>query len=227
MSRLNKLANFLKNTKYISDIHTEKNYIRNVVADKPNIILAGDIGYPHQESYKNFLHKMSYNFDKVFVISGNHEYDGYKELSIVEDKIKNICYTRNNLYYLQKETYLINPSDNLYIAGCTLWAQLPFSKRSHHYQHIYWIQNLLLENKDKDFIIATHHAPLYECLHKNLHSYVPNYFASNQEEIIKLDNMLAWIHGHTHINKNINIYDKWILSNQYGSFKNPGKGYVQ
>jgi predicted phosphodiesterase len=227
MSRVDKLANFLKNTKYVSDIHLEKNYIRKIKADKPNIILAGDIGYPFESSYQTFIHDMSYNFDKVFVISGNHEYDGFKDISIVENKIKNICNMRKNMYYLQKDIHMLCSKDNLYLAGCTLWAPLPLSKKIYHLEHVKWLSNLLLENKNKDFIVVTHHAPLYECLHRHLQSYVPNYFSSEQKELIKMDNMIAWIHGHTHINKDINIYNKWILTNQYGSFFNPGKGYTQ
>ena len=75
MSISPKLANFLKSTKYVSDLHLEKNHIRKIVANKPNVILAGDIGYPKEESYKKFIHDISYKFEKVFVISGNHEYD--------------------------------------------------------------------------------------------------------------------------------------------------------
>ena len=224
---MNKVSKFLKNTKYISDIHLEKNHIRNIKADKPNIILAGDIGYPFESSYQTFIHEMSYKFEKVFVISGNHEYDGVKNISIVENKIKNICNMRRNVHYLQKDTYMLCSEDNLYLAGCTFWAKLPLSKQKYHTEHVNWLKNLLTENKDKEYIITTHHAPLYECLHRNIHSYVPNYFASDQKELVRMNNMLAWIHGHTHINRNINIYNKWILSNQYGSFFNPGKGYVQ
>lgn len=224
---MNKLANFLKNTKYISDIHLEKNHIRNIIADKPNIILAGDIGYPMDSSYKNFIHEMSYKFEKVFVISGNHEYDGFKNVLEIENKIKDICAMRNNIHYLQKNTYMICPQNNLHLAGCTLWSKLPLAKQLYHIEHVNWLRNLLLENKNKDFIIVTHHAPLYDCLYRQINSYIPNYFASDQKELIKMDNVIGWIHGHTHINKNINIYNKWILSNQYGSFLAPGKGYNQ
>ena len=113
---MNKVSKFLKNTKYISDIHLEKNHIRNIKADKPNIILAGDIGYPFESSYQTFIHEMAYKFEKVFVISGNHEYDGFKNISIVENKIKNICNMRRNVHYLQKDTYMLCSEDNLYLA---------------------------------------------------------------------------------------------------------------
>ena len=65
---------------YVSDLHLEKKINnRSIIAKKPYLILAGDIGYPFQNNYKNFLLHMSYIFNKVFLIAGNHEYDLLKK----------------------------------------------------------------------------------------------------------------------------------------------------
>ena len=213
-----------KHLQYISDLHLEKGFKRVIKPSKPYLLLGGDIGYPEKENYKNFLLEMSSQFDKVFILTGNHEYDeinNYKHYEI-EDRIKNICNMRNNLFYLQKDVHKL---EDIYIAGCTLWSSLPKSKTKYHLDHVKWLKNTLETNPEKKFIVATHHCPLYECLNIKYEQTKHNYFASNQSEIIKLKNMSAWIYGHSHIHKDINIYGKWIVSNQYGSYLDPLYGF--
>jgi len=207
---------------YVSDLHLEKGFKRNINARKPYLILGGDIGYSHQQSYKDFLLEVSTSFDKVFIISGNHEYDK-TNISETEDKIRNICDMRNNLLYLQKDTHKIYK--NIYIAGCTFWSILPKSKKNNHLEHVNWLTNTLKSNPQNNYIVATHHCPLYECLNIKYDKTNPNYFASDQTDIIKLQNMLVWIYGHSHIHKDINVYGKWLISNQYGSYPEPLYGF--
>ena len=57
---------------YVSDLHLEKGFKRNIIPKKPNLILGGDIGYVFKKSYEEFLlYKISPNFEKVFILSGN------------------------------------------------------------------------------------------------------------------------------------------------------------
>ena len=89
MNRLISKANSL--LQYSSDLHLEKGFKRIIYPSKPYLVLAGDIGYPDDITYKNFLFEMSFLFDKVFVISGNHEFDKLldkSELFPIEEKIK-------------------------------------------------------------------------------------------------------------------------------------------
>ena len=68
---------------YVSDLHLEKGFKRNIIPKKPNLILGGDIGYVFKKSYEEFLlYKISPNFEKVFILSGNHEYDTFKNKDI-------------------------------------------------------------------------------------------------------------------------------------------------
>jgi Icc-related predicted phosphoesterase len=206
---------------YVSDLHLEKGYKRNIIPSKKYLILAGDIGYPDQNSYKNFLLDMSFYFDKVFILSGNHEYDNCDNTDIIDMKINNICSMRNNLYFLQKKSYVICDVYNIKLSGCTFWSILPKSKYNLHLNHKKWLEDTLCNEKEYNHIIATHHCPLFECLNKVVNSKTANYFATDQTEIIKKTNVVGWIHGHSHINKNINMYGKTIVSNQYGSYENP------
>ena len=214
---------------YVSDLHLEKNFNnRSIIAKKPYLILAGDVGYPFENNYKNFLLHMSYIFDKVFIISGNHEYDFLRKDENINDRdllINNTCASRNNLFFLQEQTHTICEKDNISIAGCTLWSKLPKSKHEYHLKHKLWLENIIKNNPNNNYIVATHHAPLFECLPSYSLNGTQNYFASDQKDIINNKNLLLWLHGHTHLNKNIIINGLNIVSNQYGSYEFPLKGY--
>lgn len=62
----------------LSDIHLEFtgtiNRLPNIPVLAPILALVGDIGYPHKESYKDFIHQKSNEYELVLVIAGNHEY---------------------------------------------------------------------------------------------------------------------------------------------------------
>ena len=63
--------------KVISDLHLERKI--GFIKFKKNdiggtLLLAGDIGSPLHSNYWDFLKYSSDNFEKVFFITGNHEY---------------------------------------------------------------------------------------------------------------------------------------------------------
>ena len=84
---------------------------------------------------------------------------------------------------------------------------------------------MLFENPYKNYVIATHHCPLFECIQKNNNKIISNYFASDQTNLVIKNNVIMWIHGHSHINRNFIYKNKWIVSNQVGSFENNLQGY--
>ena len=218
----NKVTKLLR---YVSDLHIEKGFNRYLKkTEKPYLLLGGDIGNPYKENYKEFLLSNSQFYDKVFIISGNHEYDYPNKIDDIELKIRDICSKKNNLFYLQKDVHTLCKKDKIILAGCTLWSPKPISKNIYHLEHIKWITNILEKNINNNYVIATHHAPHPLCI--NDYSKTPNYFVSDQTNIIKKSNMICWIYGHTHINRNIYIHNKWLLSNQYGSYKTPLYRYI-
>lgn len=208
---------------YISDLHLEKGFKRIITARKPYLLLAGDIGYPKESIYKDFILNLSSSFDKIFIIAGNHEYDNVipKEFDKIDNQIENICSMRQNLFYLQKKEYLLCDKTKTYLAGCTLWSKFPKTKTHVHNEHVKWLRNTLKQNKEKNYIIGTHHCPHYNCINRKYAKRTLEYFGSDQTELIKMNNVQTWIYGHNHMNKDIKIYDKWLLTNQYGSYENP------
>lgn len=207
---------------YSSDLHLERGFQRTLNITKPYLLLGGDIGCPFDLTYKQFLLNISQYYEKIFLLSGNHEYIG-GDVNKIDLYIRNICEMRNNLFFIQKETHSLCKENNIILAGCTLWSSKPLSKYEHHLDHKRWLTNLINNNPNNNYVIGTHHCPLYECL--NSRSTTPNYFASDQSNIIMNNNVICWIYGHSHNNKNINFNGKWLLTNQYGSYENPLYGF--
>ena len=107
-----------------SDLHLE--YLKSTLKFESKsdiLILAGDIGQIHLPSYKFFIDYVSDNWEKTFIVLGNHEY--YSD-----------TYTYSELrakYHLFFEGYsnvtLLDKSCEIYkdiqFMGCTLWGNYP------------------------------------------------------------------------------------------------------
>ena len=219
------LNNIRKTFQFASDLHLEKGLQNRFIKPKaPVLILAGDIGDPFDINYQKFIPETSYYFDKVLIISGNHEYDNFhvSKYDDIEMRIKNVCSIKNNLIYLQKDTFI---HGDITVAGCTLWSSKPKTKYELHLDHVNWLTNTLKQNTESNFVVVTHHCPLYECLLPKYANKTPNYFASHQEGLLRMNNLKLWIHGHSHNNNKLFLYNKWVVSNQYGSYEKPLYGY--
>ena len=81
-----------------------------------------DINY---DQIINILNQNEKKFEKVFYISGNHEYyqnkKNPKSMKQIEDIIREICDNYDNLFYLQNEYYDL---ENIRIVGSTLWSEI-------------------------------------------------------------------------------------------------------
>lgn len=125
-----------------SDIHLEinvdiKDYKTILVPNAEILFLLGDIGDPNTTDYVNFLTYCSKNWNKVYLIAGNHEY--YNNFTIDENNItiKNITKLFTNVKFLNKEYDTLsydngeNESKDLsedetsyLIVGLTLWSNV-------------------------------------------------------------------------------------------------------
>jgi predicted MPP superfamily phosphohydrolase len=194
---------------YISDIHLEKRLIIPTIPVAGNYLaLLGDIGSPYKDSYKEFLKYTSDNWEKVFLISGNHEYyqKGKYNQEDVDEQIKNVVKLFKNVYYLNQDVYTLY---NYNIMGCTLWST-PYIK---HTKHLNWLKNNI--NNYNKVIVLTHFLPSYKLILPKFINHNPTYYASDLEYLIK-EPVKWWLCGHTHINHTTTINSIDVCVNAYG-----------
>jgi predicted phosphodiesterase len=139
----------------ISDIHLEFNNkfkVRNLynkfteTMTEPreiNLIIAGDLGWPTEKSYKNFLDETTKYYDNIFLIAGNHEFYCCKKNNLLINDVtqliqsivndinlanSSISEQRGHIQYLNNKMILHN---NVYIIGSTLWTHVDNSYKKY------------------------------------------------------------------------------------------------
>jgi predicted phosphohydrolase len=198
---------------YFSDLHLERHnnlkFMSLIKTVAPVLILAGDIGDPNKSLYKDFLKIISKNYDKIFLISGNHEYYN-KTIEETDNKINEICNSLKNVCYLNNT---IENYNGYQFVGTTLWTKLNNEKIIT--RDLINIKDLtkekynLLHKKSYDFIdnsiqnkksiVITHHVPSYNFIDKSYlhHHNYHDIFYSNSDKLIRKP-IVTWIYGHTH-----------------------------
>ena len=205
---------------YISDIHLE--FLSKIPKIKPmakTLVLAGDIGYPFSGIYKQFLVEMNNKYNKVFLITGNHEF-----YNLGKNENKSYDDINNQIKYIIESNNLKNVSflDNSYedydgyrFVGTTLWSKLynddnrindmemikEFNYDIYNEMHKIDCEFIeeILEDTSKPIVMITHHLPSYTLIAEKYKKYEKynQYFASHCEKYIK-DPIKLWIYGHTH-----------------------------
>lgn len=119
---------------YVSDIHLElrKDKLVNDItiipraSDKPVrnfLALCGDIGCPFHPNYEKLMERHSPLYERIFIITGNHEYYTSKKqrtMAEVEAKLRELVAAFPNVTFLHtNEPYLVD--DTLFV-GCPLWT---------------------------------------------------------------------------------------------------------
>lgn len=227
------------NLQYISDLHIDSH--KNTPKIRPisrYLAICGDIGQPYASNYKDFISEQANNFEKVFIVPGNHDFDlgpMYHKERVVkwEPFVKNICHGLKNVYYLNCDTH--NLTDDILIAGSILWSK-PIPRNDtiysdydprvsrylehiiEHNKHINWIRNVVSSNKNKKIIMLTHFVPSFKLIedkYKAKGNYTTSWFATDLEYLITSP-IKAWICGHTHSVIECNINGVKCAINAYG-----------
>lgn len=217
---------------YFSDLHLEfynenHNKIKRMFDIKTShadvLLLAGDIGKPTAQSYAMFLNMMSPLFEKVFVITGNHEYYNTKlSMSEVDLLCREVCRTlpSQNTVFLQNDFNQLNEYIDIY--GGTFWSYIPNDKKQYiaenindykyimnfepnhsnslHEKAVDTLENYLThKNKLKKTVVMSHHLPakhLIDPCFKHMNN-MNHAFASNIS-CANDKSIVAWVYGHTH-----------------------------
>jgi predicted phosphodiesterase len=196
----------------LSDIHLElgNKFDLNFKKQADVVILAGDIGNPYDKEYIQLLRKLCLTHDKVFLITGNHEYYNHKSTEEIDDYIKNNI-EDDNIHFLQMDSVIYK---DIKFIGCTLWGDLKDKSlckyindfkyiNSDDYiklqqQHKTWLENELSNTNYKNCIktcIITHHIPIPKLVNDEFKDEPLNcFYVSN----VNVTNAKVWCYGHTH-----------------------------
>ena len=213
----------------VSDLHLEFmeeiQFSDLLIPSAPYLALVGDIGYPSHNNYRNFISYCSKHYDKVFVITGNHEYYD-KNLTMVEvDALVNdICSQFENVYFLNNTEHILD--NNTVVLGTTLWSYIPrrdeelisrcindyvkidtddgkltprMSSRL-HVQNLEWLTRMFNTYNDKTIVVLTHHGPSKNAIAPQFEgSPINPAFVNNLDYLFeKYTNIRLWMFGHTH-----------------------------
>jgi hypothetical protein len=108
----------------ISDIHLEfrKSY-PTIPKFAENLAILGDIGKPGTKIYEEFILTQSNQFDKVFLLMGNHDYYHSKDtVDKIIQKTRDLCKTTSNVHLLERDSFQL--TDETVLLGCTLWSNI-------------------------------------------------------------------------------------------------------
>ena len=201
---------------YVSDLHLEHSTQITIDPIAQYLILAGDIGYPHEHHYKVFLEDVSVKFEKVFIIMGNHEYWG-QTFEDVDHRIQELKEQFPNVVFLDNTSHQI--TESLSIFGTTLWSNITneeliakhvwdfrkipnFTPRDatnlHHRARKAFRKALNQSSPNHKWIAVCHHIPHTSLIDK---AYIGNpmneAYATDVDEF-KDDRVVAVVYGHTH-----------------------------
>ncbi|KAF7912711.1 uncharacterized protein EAF01_001732 [Botrytis porri] len=115
----------------LSDLHLEvcSQYYTFLIAPvAPYLILAGDIGrLIDYEDYLAFLAKQTAQFERVFLVLGNHEFYHFSRTSALEQarRLENEAALNDKLVLCHQKRWDIELGDSqTTILGCTLWSKI-------------------------------------------------------------------------------------------------------
>lgn len=176
-----------------NDIDTDALFNRIVKPSAPNLILAGDIGYPEERIYSQFLQWVSSKFKRVFIVSGNHEYYTKKPMSEIDRLIGDICSKYSNVNFLNRYTEPVQ-FENWTVLGCTLWSDVNadsyiaiessmndyikiYTDKDKPLSAYYMVHKLhlpdleylnrqlnMLKDSNRNIMVVTHHLPSYKLI---------------------------------------------------------------
>jgi len=196
------------------------------------LLLAGDItNTPSINHYINLFNNIHNKFNKIFFISGNHEYYGCDSIIDTNNKLQEITKNYDNIFFLNNSYYKL---DDCIIVGSTLWSDIDDSVklndfnciknfthnhyRNLHYESVKYLSEFI-KNTNEPIIVLTHHFPTFKMIDSKYYKYG----ISNTGFYSKLDYLIKppikyWISGHSHTTKTIEYNNVNLLCNALGYF---------
>jgi predicted phosphodiesterase len=210
---------------YMSDLHLEFLNEPPFIRKKSDVLcLCGDIGYPFSNIYRDFLISVNNTFEKVFLISGNHEYYNLgpnkgKSMDQINYQIESIILSNN----LTNISFLNNSYEDykgFRFTGTILWSHInnPYylvndfgqidNMNIEFYNHLHAKSCKFIEDtisrSEIPIIMLTHHMPSYDLIEDvyktSSYNKFNQCFASDCSKYF-VHPVKIWIYGHTHKQK--------------------------
>lgn len=188
----------MKTFQYISDIHLDIIPYFTIEPNAEYLILAGDIGSPLKENYKDFITQCSQKFKDVFLISGNHEYyNSHHSKDEIDICIQKLINEFNNVHYLYKSSFQLD--NDTIIIGTTLWSFIDYNYRTVIAEQMSDYQRIkvkIFNQSDKSY--RRYHITPSDTLkwHMDEYNWLKNEIKRNQhQKIIVITHHCPTLHG--------------------------------
>ncbi|KAH3762314.1 DUF6 domain protein [Pelomyxa schiedti] len=220
------------------------------------LALLGDICVVYGKAiqfYKEFLLRVSKQFDKVFLLYGNHEFYG-SETGECKSLIAEIVGSLPNIVILENNSFDI-PETNWRILGCTLWSHVPPQSarcvtatlndyrliralspageakeitvddtNGWHDQSRVWLETQIKKAKaDCKRVIVLTHHAPIPNAHPKYIGYPANSAFETDLRHMMNSPVKAWFYGHTHYSREDTINGVLCKSNQVGYPRENGR----
>lgn len=235
---------------YCSDLHLEMNTNKEYLLQNPIepvgevLILAGDI--TNAKYYddprpveRQFFKTLSEQFEKVFIIAGNHEFYRSWDISVLEKPLlkeieSNVFLLNNQMIVFKGVSFFfttlwseINQLDEDYIKrsmpdfsliSCHKKSFLVKHYNELHRQALDFLSSSLPQSVNTKKVVVSHHLPSLQCVHSDhIGSRLGSAFATDLDDFIFKHQPDYWIYGHSHRNRaEIQIGITKLLTNQLG-----------
>lgn len=211
---------------YISDLHIDLIGDPSIVPKVGDVlVLAGGIGNPFKQEYRNFIHTNSLQFEAIFLIAGNHEFYAGPMEKVLE-QIRKVVQPYPNVHFLHN-TY--KEWKGIRFCGSPLWSDLTeinceftnnnyISKKQYMELHTACIEfiSTVANTSCMPVVVISYHLPTYQLINvKNEGSPILPFIVSNCEHLIRYP-IVMWIYGQYQENKKITFQGVQLASNGIG-----------
>jgi len=188
-----------------SDLHLEKRQsFPRLKAKCKNLALLGDIGCPFRPNYKNFIKYCSDKWERVFLISGNHEFYFTKNKFLTDLQISSVVKKTPNVHFLNDSSFKVGDTR---ILGSTLWSNrfaqntLDSQINKIHLDSVKWLESSLKDSQEKT-VVLTHYLPTFKLIDAKFSDFSAERYATDLEYLVNRP-VILWLCGHSHIKKSI------------------------
>jgi hypothetical protein len=222
----------------ISDVHLEhmsRSVSPDVQADAPYLIIAGDLGFPNQQTYWDFVRDASMKFKLVFLILGRHEYCSaeftfvpkFVQDQILKGGLTNVIFLDNSTFDFAVET--VDGPVSVRVLGSTLWSRIASPEAGiyrqmkvktpnryidfdyvcnlAHMQCALWLDDEIARcDRDGRFaIVITHYLPSFKLIHSQYAFHADNAYYATDLDSLIRYPVIAWYFGRTHARGKVSI----------------------